>query len=139
MTVKKQKRRVEWTPEVTDEFFRILGQTGNVSYSCRAINVERKGAYKHKRKDPEFAERWEEALAESCDSLEAEARRRAMGWKEKGVSKFSDVLLIFLLKGNNPDKFGDKYKSETKGTLKIEIVQQGDVKESIGTDDKNTK
>ena len=65
------------------------------------------------------------AREEAADTLEAEARRRAIEGVEepvfhKGervgtVRKHSDLLLIFLLKGARPQKFRDNYQRAGTG------------------------
>ena len=55
------------------------------------------------------------ALEDSCDVLEAEARRRGMS--------VSDRLLMFLLKAHRPEVFGDKQKVDiTSGGEKLVIT-----------------
>lgn len=71
--------------------------------------------YDHRKRDVEFAAAWDQAWKDGADALEKEAQRRAcLGVTEpvfyKGevvgsLQKYSDVLLIFLLKGRRPDRF----------------------------------
>ena len=70
---------------------------GNVSQACKAAGLSRKLAYRHRRLNPKFAKKWQLAMDEACDALEAIARQRAI--------KSSDTLLIFLLKGYRPEVF----------------------------------
>ena len=72
-----------------------------------------------------FRADWDEALEEARELLEAEARRRAaIGVDEpvfyKGkvvghIRKYSDNLLMFLLKAHWPEKFRDNYAVEHSG------------------------
>ena len=65
-----------------------------------------------------YAAKFEEADATAIDVLEKEARRRAVGGTEEPVyyqgvevgtvRRYSDTLLIFLMKGNNPEKYRDR-------------------------------
>ena len=65
------------------------------------------------------------AREEAADTLEAEARRRAIegveepvfhkGQRVGTVRKYSDLLLIFLLKGVRPQKFRDNYQRAGTG------------------------
>jgi hypothetical protein len=48
-----------------------------VTASARKAGFDRKTAYAHRAADPEFAAEWEDALEQSIDDLEGEARRRA--------------------------------------------------------------
>jgi hypothetical protein len=72
--------------------------------------------------DEAFARAWEDALEQGTDSLEDEARRRALQGVEKPVfregrqvgtvTEYSDTLLIFLLKARRPEKFRDRARFE---------------------------
>ncbi|CAB4149752.1 hypothetical protein UFOVP555_26 [uncultured Caudovirales phage] len=106
-------------------FLDELRDTANVTLAARAAGVTPGTAYKHKREDVLFAERWEEALGEAVDMLEHEAHRRAFKGNEepvfyKGdecgyVTKYSDTLAMFLLKAHRPDKYRER--SEVKQEL----------------------
>ena len=75
----------------------------------------------------EFAEAWEEAKREAFDLLEFEAIRRArQGVREPHfyqdqivghVNKFSDTLLIFLMKAGQPGRFRDNVSHEHSGSV----------------------
>lgn len=82
--------------------------------------------YEQRRADELFAAAWDDALDQASDLLEKEARRRAHdGWDEPvfgslgnnqgsgeigTVRKYSDTLLIFLLKGARPEKYRDRHE-----------------------------
>ena len=70
--------------------------------------------YDEKANDPAFAKRWELAVEEAVEVLEAMARQRAM--------KSSDLLLIFLLKALKPDVYREVRDVNVKGNLNQEIV-----------------
>ena len=53
-------------------FFSSLTATANVEASARAARVDRRTVYKHRKSDPAFAERWNEALRSGMDDLIAE-------------------------------------------------------------------
>src|SRR5688500_15168574 len=99
-------------------FLKVFAETGNVKEACKAANINRTTAYKHRNEDPEFAEQWQVSFEQAADTLEAEAWRRASeGYEEdvfyKGervgaVRRYSDNLLMFLLKGMRPEKFREK-------------------------------
>ncbi len=106
-----RSRRANWRAT----FLEILSETSNVTAAALAAGVDKKTAYNHRRDDPDFAEAWEDALDDATDALEAEARRRALrgveepvyqGGKKVGtIRKYSDTLLIFLLKGHRPERY----------------------------------
>lgn len=73
-TPKKGSPPVDWQ----ERFLTELAATGNVSHSARVALVDRRTIYTHRQSDPAFAAAWLEAVDESNDLLEAEARRRAV-------------------------------------------------------------
>jgi len=116
-------------PKLTDkkieEFLEELRKDGNVTRACTFIGISRTVIYYRKKKDPEFAEAWSEAVQRGIDGLIDEAKRRAysgitdpvyhkgerVGYKQV----YSDTLLMFLIKGNRPE-YRDKF---------IELPDQG--------------
>jgi hypothetical protein len=123
----KTERSTDSTPKKGDpppnwraKFLTELASTGNVTHSAKAAVVDKKTVYNHRHGDPDFAAAWLEAIDEANDTLEAEARRRAVngvvepvyqgGQKVGEILKYSDTLLIFLLKGNRPDKFRENLR-----------------------------
>jgi hypothetical protein len=106
-------------------FLDELRETANVTLAARAAGVSSGTAYKHKREDVLFAERWDEALGEAVDMLEHEAHRRAFKGTDEPVfyrgdevgyvTKYSDSLTMFLLKAHRPDKYRER--SEVKNEL----------------------
>ncbi|MEF2146203.1 MAG: hypothetical protein V3573_12225, partial [Desulfovibrionaceae bacterium] len=99
-----------------ERFLTLLAERGNVSYAARQAGLSRSRAYELRRDDMDFACAWDEALLESGDLLESEAVRRAVEGVEepyyyqgeqRGTSrKYSDQLLMFLLKARNPERYG---------------------------------
>lgn len=129
-TTAKAKRRTVRTPpkkgkDWASSFLAALAATGNVSGSARSAGVGRRTAYDRRAVDESFAAAWGEAMETACDTLEAEARRRAhdgvrkpvyQGGKKVGeIREYSDTLLIFLLKGRRREVFGDRVKQEHSG------------------------
>ena len=106
-------------------FLTSLSKTGNVKESCEIAGVNRQYAYEVREKDPAFAQEWASALADAADVLEREAVRRGMeGYDEPvyylgqvvgTVRKYSDQILILLLKAAKPDKFRENIKQELTG------------------------
>jgi hypothetical protein len=114
---------VELTDGLTPEkawqqpFIQRLSETGNVSASCRKAKVSRTRAYEVREEDEVFKAAWDEALIVATEALEMEARRRAMGYLESvyqqgekvgSIRKYSDTLMIFLLKAHAPEKYRDR-------------------------------
>lgn len=112
------------TPKKVNKFLKELARTGNVTLSCRLAAGTRDAFYKLRRSDEVFAGQWDDAVQQAADNLEKEALRRAVaGVKEpvyyRGqvcgfVKRYSDVLLIFLLKGMRPEKFRERYEHSTQ-------------------------
>jgi hypothetical protein len=109
-----RKNKSKWMPE----FLASYRVSGNVAAAARDAGVSRRCVYNHKESDREFAELFEEATQEGADTLEAEARRRAVDGVDEPVyyqgdvvghvRKFSDLLLMFLLKGLRPEKYRER-------------------------------
>jgi len=122
---------VEMTAELRSHpkkraFLAAYSETGNIRLACQAAQIGRSSHYRW-LDDPDYAEEFEQAKKDAVDVLEAEARRRAVeGWEEpvgwyKGeaggtVRRYSDTLLIFLLKGAAPQKYRERM--EVSGALK---------------------
>jgi hypothetical protein len=64
-------------PRWVKGFLAALRESGNVRLSCEAVKIDRKTAYNLRDADEDFARAWKDALEESADLLEQEARRRA--------------------------------------------------------------
>jgi hypothetical protein len=99
-------------------FLTALMEHGNVGLACMRAGIHRQTAYQARALHPEFARAWAEAKAHAVDRLEAEAYRRAvigverkklLGKRIITVREYSDQLLMFLLKGERPEKFRDQY------------------------------
>lgn len=75
-------------------FLSSLAQLGNVRLACETASIDRRTAYYLREEDETFAADWEQALEDSADLLEQEARRRA----EQGVQrlKFHNGNLIMV-------------------------------------------
>lgn len=106
-------------------FLRCLAVYGNIGQSCTESGLSREYVHRRKKSDPEFKARFDEAMEIGNSALEDEARRRAhdgvpepifyQGVEVGTVQKYSDSLLITLLKANMPEKFADRTKSELTG------------------------
>jgi hypothetical protein len=99
-------------------FLDNLRESCNIAASARSVGVSSSAVYALREKDADFRTSWDEALEDSYDMLEGEARRRAFEGVEEPVfyqgeevgrvTKYSDGLAQFLLKGYRRRKFGDK-------------------------------
>ena len=114
---KRRKPHVKadtWRPQ----FIEAFRNTGNARAACEAANISYDTAFGARQRSAEFRQQWEVARDEACDVMEAEAWRRAVLGTEKpvyhqgevvgAVKEYSDVLLIFLLKANRPQKYRER-------------------------------
>jgi uncharacterized protein YdbL (DUF1318 family) len=123
--VRSTANRTKLTPEKRERFLTILRTDPNVSAAARAINISRRHAYTIREQDPAFAQAWDEAVDEAVDTLETEARRRAIegttrpvfykGEEVGGIREYSDTLTIFLLKAHRPEKYRERTSTELTG------------------------
>lgn len=105
-----------------ERFIAAIRETGNISEAVKLAKIPRSTAYQWREKDEAFAKQWDEAIEEATDTLEREARRRAIeGWDEpvfyKGaeqgrIRKYSDRLLEILLRAHRPEKFRERVQVE---------------------------
>lgn len=105
----------KWMENKKQSFLKKLAETGNVSASATLSDLSRSQAYEWRKHDPDFAELWDDALAIAVDQLALEARRRAIEGVEEVryyqgepigcIRKYSDQLLMFLLRSYDPKTF----------------------------------
>ena len=89
-------------------FLSALEKTGIVTWAAKAAGVGRRTVYDHLNADPDFAEKWEEALDNAEARLEEEVMRRALEGEQVPVyykgkvvghkTRKSDTLLMFAIK-----------------------------------------
>ncbi len=118
--------RRDWKPA----FIEALRATGNVTLAAKYAGRSRNQAYYVRRRSEHFATQWDEALEEGTDLLKAEAWRRAVNGIDKpvyykgevvgSITKYSDRLLMFLLKAHDP-KFRDGSKVEQPGATDASV------------------
>lgn len=129
------------TPEKLTAFTAVLAETCNVGKACAAIGISRYTAYEWRKKLPDFAEAWDEAMKAGVTALEDEAHRRAFegtdepvfqqGMEIGAVRKYSDTLAIFLLKAHNPEKYRENSKVELAGRLAVSDMSEDDIKAEL--------
>jgi hypothetical protein len=149
-------KRLKLTPARRKRFLEVLAETGNVTVAVRLSGTSRTRAYELRKADDEFAAAWGEAEEIAADRLEAEAWRRAVeGIAEPLVSagkivrdddgqpiairRYSDNLLLALLKAHRPDKFRERRAIEPMGApesdpprmLAVSFVEPGKVVDAI--------
>ena len=117
MAGKPAKRSLGFTLKKKETFCEVLASGCTVSEAAKAVALTRRTAYNERDRDKAFADAWEDAYEAGTDVLEAEAARRASGYTEiridkngnaREVTRYSDLLLIFMLKARRPGKFRDR-------------------------------
>lgn len=114
------------------QFLAAYAECGNVTHAAKVAGVHRDMHYTWS-KNEEYKAKFKDAHEQACDTLEKEARRRAVdGYVEPvygsggqgvgtvqvgSIRKYSDLLLIFLLKGARPDKYRENSKVQVEGNL----------------------
>jgi hypothetical protein len=93
-------RTVRTPPAAFDAFIEALAEGETVTAACRVADLGRRTVYDERGRNEDFARAWEDAIEAGTDSLEAEARRRALDG--------SDRLLEFLLKARRPDVYRER-------------------------------
>jgi hypothetical protein len=111
----------DWAPTFLAAILRGL----HVRDACKEANVTEHMPYTRRDADPVFAAEWEKSSAFGTEMLEYEAGRRAYhGTLEpvyyKGevcgeIRKYSDTLIMFLLRARLPQKYRDNSKIEMTG------------------------
>lgn len=117
MTNKPATRQKAWETSVKLlAFIHALEKNGNVTDALHAASASRPWIYKKRKTNPEFADAFEEARACGIEVLKDEAHRRAYGFDDPvyrtakngqrvkcgSVRRWSDVLLMFLIKQSDP-------------------------------------
>lgn len=112
-------------------FLAAFSRLGNITAAAEKARVSRRIVPHWREHDPAFSAAFDQAAVEATDRLEAEARRRAVdgvdepvfhrGEEVATVKKYSDLLLIFLLKGALPSKYRERHEVTGAGGGPIEL------------------
>jgi len=101
------KRRSErWQ----NKFIAALSRLPSVKHAAKAAGVSRWKVYHHHKSDPEFAERWKEALDHSLDDLEAKVFQIALNGEECNAAAVG--LAQWLLRCHRPRPYDPVNRSE---------------------------
>lgn len=112
-----------------EAFIDGLAIAANVSIAVEHAGVTRQLAYNERKRNPEFAQAWEDALERAVDNLAQEAHRRAVEGVEKIVyyqgeevgreRVYSDTLLIYLLKIHGGPKWRQDRHVTMEGAIDV--------------------
>ncbi len=128
-------------PLIKKLFLEAYAKTGNLAAAARLTpKMDRRFHYQWLKHDEAYAAAFAAAEEQAIEMLEEEARRRAhdgvtedvyyLGKVVGHVQKYSDTLLIFLLKAARPEIYRDRYELSgpkggpvpVKGVLRLEFV-----------------
>lgn len=109
-------------------FLTALGEGMTISAAAEQAGFARRAdLYEHRDVDEGFAARWDEIVERTTEEMEQEAYRRAVeGWIEREifdddgnvighVRKFSDGLLMFMLKARRPGVYRENHRVQHVG------------------------
>jgi hypothetical protein len=118
-------KKLKLTKGRQEQFLKTLAETGIVYRAAETAGTSRSRVYALRQQDADFAAAWDEAEQVAADRLEQEAWRRGVeGVAEPLVSggkvirdddghpiairRYSDQLLIALLRARRPERFRDQ-------------------------------
>lgn len=128
-STKKRRPGQHAGSEWHDAFIASFQLSGVVSSACRHVGIHRDTAYAHRKRDPEFAARWEAAEEDATDALE----QIAVNWGTTGLPQETTVtkmnaagvvtevtttrtvtrspyLLALMLKSRRPERYRERYE-----------------------------
>ena len=122
------------TPAQKKVFLEMFPSLFTISSTCKAVQMSRRNFYNWLQDDPEFARDFEDAKKMVIETLEQEVRRRAVEGVEKpvyqggklvgSVQEYSDILLMFYLKGLCPERYRDNYQVQVNaGQVEIKTIE----------------
>lgn len=83
-------------------FLTAFAELGRIEASAKACGLERHGHQRWLKEDLSYRERWEVALAQHRENVDARILKRI---DDPEGNRGSDVLLMFYAKAVNPDKY----------------------------------
>ena len=109
-------------------------ECGRVKPACAAARTDFSTHYYWLKQDQTYAEAWKEAEQLCAVRLEDEAIRRAHDGVERTIfhqgikvgteHRYSDMLLIFLLKGAKPEKYAEHVDHQHRGQVEHTLIWQ---------------
>jgi hypothetical protein len=115
-------------PAIVEPFLAELAHGASVTAAAEYAGVSRAMVFRWRRDDPEFAQRWDEAVQMGVDRLEDEAHRRAVhgvarpvyqgGARVGEIREYSDTLLLAILRGKRPEVYA---RLDTQTNVNVEV------------------
>lgn len=113
-------------------FLKAFRVCGNIKMAAEAAKWDKAMHYRLMRKDPKYRALFEEAKKAAVEILEDEAQRRAVHgvnkpiyWQGEEVGQelvYSDSLLQFLLRGEKPEKYRDRYQGDSTTNINMRFT-----------------
>ena len=113
------------------KFLEAYARLGNASAAAEETGINRRS---HTRwlESKAYRKQFEEAEDQATEVLEREALRRAVDGRDEPVyfngvqvgtvKKYSDVLLIFLLKAKRPDVYRERYDARIQASMNVQSM-----------------
>jgi len=124
------RRTARNTQRRKTKFLEAYKLAGTASEAARLTGIPRDTHKEWLKRSEAYRKAFEEADDAATEVLEKEALRRAVEGREETVyfngvpvgttRKYSDVLLIFLLKAKRPDVYRERYDARIQGALNIQ-------------------
>lgn len=121
-----------YTDDFKETFCSLLEQIPNITAVARLMGVSPRGVMKERKSDAQFNKDIVECIEVGYDTIEEEARRRAVdgvqkpvfyqGEKVDSVTEYSDTLLKELLKAYKPKKFNPAAKIDFGSNEKVHMT-----------------
>ena len=118
----------ETSARARGRFLEAFGRSGNITHAAKQAGVARKLVYQWQEQDDAFAAAFRDAAVRATEVLEREAWRRAKqgiaepvyqhGKLVGTVTRYSDALLMFLLKARAPEKYRDRVDVQVGPVIK---------------------
>lgn len=125
-----------------EPFLDSLRQGHTISHAAKDAGITTGTAYQARGIDPDFFAEWDDALEQGTDLLEEEAWRRAkegtpepvffQGEIVGHVIKFSDNLLLELLRSRRPEKYRQRQDNRNAGDARPLSAEDLDVARRLG-------
>lgn len=118
----------DWKPD----FLEAFAECGTIKAACYRAKIGRTVVFDARNTDEAFAQAFDEIEEETTEHMEREAYRRGVegvdepvfwqGRESGAIRKYSDTLLIFMLKARRPEKYRDRHSIEHAGEIKHQIA-----------------
>ncbi len=110
-------KKSRWNIRQEALFLEVLQQTGNVTKATVKAGLDRSLVYRKRNSNSAFREKWQNAMDQALDYLEAYLWDKAMGKNtemdgEEEGGLVDEKIAIFLLKAHRPEIFGDGKKRQ---------------------------